>query len=485
MCKISDAKLQIILSEKGYCLAFYKTYLCRKILRMTFQDLGISNQLQYAIDDLGYVTPTPIQEQAFSVVRSGKDVVGIAQTGTGKTFAYMMPILQELKFSKQQHPRVLVLVPTRELVLQVVEQIEQLSKYINTRVLGVYGGANINTQKQAILQGQDIIVATPGRLYDLALSNALKLKSIQKLVIDEVDVMLDLGFRFQLMNIFDVIPERRQNVLFSATMTEDVDLLIYDFFKNPEKISVAVSGTPLDNIEQVSYNLPNFFTKVNLLHELLADKETYNKVLIFVGFKRTADLLFKHLQEVFNDEMCVIHSNKTQNYRIRSIKQFDEGKNRILLATDVMARGLDFDNVSHVINFDTPEFPENYMHRIGRTGRAERAGKTILFSTPKEQETKKGIEELMNYEIPVLDLPEDLEISKLLTEDERPKEDQGISKNRTSLEYVPGPAFHEKSEKNSQINLGGSYRREIAAKYKKPKTRGDKNYNKHNKKKKK
>jgi ATP-dependent RNA helicase RhlE len=348
----------------------------------------------------------------------------------------------------------------------------------------VYGGTNINTQKQAILQGQDIIVATPGRLYDLALSNALKLKSIQKLVIDEVDVMLDLGFRFQLMNIFDVIPERRQYILFSATMTDDVDALIYDFFKNPEKISVAVSGTPLDNIEQVSYNIPNFFTKVNLLHHLLSDKKTFHKVLIFVGFKRTADLLFKHLQEMFNDEMCIIHSNKTQNYRIRSIKQFDEGKNRILLATDVMARGLDFDKVSHVINFDTPEFPENYMHRIGRTGRAEKAGKTILFSTPKEQVAKEGIETLMNYEIPILELPEHVEISELLTEDERPREDQGISKNRTSLEYVPGPAFHEKSEKNSQVNRGGSYRREIAAKYKKPRTRGDKNYNKRNKKKK-
>lgn len=228
---------------------------------MTFKELDLSNQLQYAIDDLGFENPTPIQEQAFSVVRSGKDVVGIAQTGTGKTFAYMLPILRDLKFSKQQHPRILVLVPTRELVLQVVEQIEQLSKYINTRVLGVYGGTNINTQRQAILQGQDIIVATPGRLYDLVLSNSLKMKSIQKLVIDEVDVMLDLGFRFQLMNIFDVIPERRQNVLFSATMTEDVDKLIYDFFKNPEKISVAVSGTPLDNIEQVSYNIPNFLRK--------------------------------------------------------------------------------------------------------------------------------------------------------------------------------------------------------------------------------
>lgn len=450
---------------------------------MTFKELDLSNQLQYAIEDLGFENPTPIQEQAFSVVRSGKDVVGIAQTGTGKTFAYMMPILRDLKFSNQKHPRVLVLVPTRELVLQVVDEIEKLSKYINTRVLGVYGGANINTQKQAILQGQDIIVATPGRLYDLGLSNALKLKSIQKLVIDEVDVMLDLGFRFQLMNIFDILPERRQNVLFSATMTEDVDELIYDFFKNPQKISIAVSGTPLDNIEQISYNVPNFFTKVNLLNHLLSDKETYNKVLIFVGFKRTADYLFKHLEEVFGSETCVIHSNKTQNYRIRSIRQFDEGNNRILVATDVMARGLDFDNVSHVINFDTPDFPENYMHRIGRTGRAEKAGKTILLSTEKEQEAKEEIETLMDYKIPVLELPEEVEISNQLTEDERPREDREQSKNRTGLEYVPGPAFHEKSEKNSKVNLGGSYRREIAKKYKKPKTRGDKNYNRRNKKK--
>ena len=450
---------------------------------MSFTDLNVNKQLQYAIDDLGFENPTPIQEQAFSVIRSGKDVVGIAQTGTGKTFAYMMPILQDLKFSKQQHPRVLVLVPTRELVLQVVEEIEKLAKYINIRVLGVYGGANINTQKQAILQGQDIIVATPGRLYDLGISNALKLKSIQKLVIDEVDVMLDLGFRFQLMNIFDIIPERRQNILFSATMTDEVDQLIFDFFKSPTKISIAVSGTPLENIEQKSYNVPNFFTKFNLLKHLLKDKETYNKVLIFVGFKRTADFLFRYLEEAFGSETCVIHSNKTQNYRIRSIRQFDEGNNRILLATDVMARGLDFDDVSHVINFDTPEFPENYMHRIGRTGRAEKKGETILFSTEKEQEAKKKIEELMNYTIPLFEIPEEVEISKLLTEDERPKEEHEQSKNRTGLEYTPGEAFHEKSEKNKKVNLGGSYRREIAKKYKKPKTRGDKNYNKRNKKK--
>ena len=202
----------------------------------TFQELNLTKQLQYAIDDLGFIQPTPIQEKSFSVILSGKDMVGIAQTGTGKTFAYMLPILRELKFSTQETPRVLVMIPTRELVLQVVEEIEKMAKYINVRVLGVYGGTNINTQKQAIAQGTDIIVATPGRLYDLVLSRALKMKSIQKLVIDEVDVMLDLGFRFQLMNIFEILPERLQNIMFSATMTEDVDMLITDYFTSPKKI---------------------------------------------------------------------------------------------------------------------------------------------------------------------------------------------------------------------------------------------------------
>ncbi|HAB26648.1 MAG TPA: DEAD/DEAH box helicase, partial [Xanthomarina gelatinilytica] len=203
----------------------------------TFQDLNLNTPLYNALDDLGFTQPTPIQEQAFNVVASGKDVVGIAQTGTGKTFAYMLPILKNLKFSKQDNPRILVLVPTRELVVQVVEEIEKLAKYINVRVLGVYGGVNINTQKMAVAQGLDIIVATPGRLYDLAVSRVLQLKSIQKVVIDEVDVMLDLGFRHQLMNIFDILPERRQNIMFSATMTQDVDELITDFFIAPERVS--------------------------------------------------------------------------------------------------------------------------------------------------------------------------------------------------------------------------------------------------------
>ena len=449
----------------------------------TFQELNLTSQLQYAIDDLGFTQPTPIQEQSFSVILSGKDMVGIAQTGTGKTFAYMLPILRDLKFSKQETPRVLVMVPTRELVLQVVEEIEKMAKYINVRVLGVYGGTNINTQKQAIAQGVDVIVATPGRLYDLALSRTLKMKSIQKLVIDEVDVMLDLGFRFQLMNIFEILPERRQNIMFSATMTEDVDALITDYFKNPEKISIAVSGTPLDNISQESYVVENFYTKVNLVSHLLEDKDEFSKVLIFVSNKRSADRLFNALDERYNDELCVIHSNKTQNYRIRSIKQFDAGENRILVATDVMARGLDLDKISHVINFDTPNFPENYMHRIGRTGRAEKEGKTILFSTEEELESKLAIEALMDTKIPLLDFPSEVEISDQLTPDERPEEVERNNPHKRKNDETFGEAFHEKSEKNSQVNEGGSYRRLIAKKYKKPRTRGDKNYNKRNKKK--
>ena len=448
----------------------------------TFDELNLSNQLQYAIDDLGFVKPTPIQEQAFSVILSGKDMVGIAQTGTGKTFAYMMPILRDLKFSKQVTPRVLVLVPTRELVLQVVEEIEKLAAYINVRVLGVYGGANINTQKRAILQGTDIIVATPGRLYDLALSKSLKMKSIQKLVIDEVDVMLDLGFRFQLMNIFEVLPAKRQNIMFSATMTEDVDALITDYFIAPAKVSIAISGTPLDNISQECFEVENFYTKANLLIHLLEDKENFSKVLVFVSNKKSADRLFLKLDEIYNDELCVIHSNKTQNYRIRSIKQFDEGENRILVATDVMARGLDLDEISHVVNFDTPNFPENYMHRIGRTGRAEHEGKSILFYTEAEIKDKEAIEELMKVEIPKADFPDAVEISEELTPEERPKEIEIDNPHKRNEDEV-GAAFHEKSEKNSQVNEGGSYRRLIAKKYKKPRTRGDKNYNKRNKKK--
>ena len=449
----------------------------------SFEEFKISTPLQNAVLDLGFQKPTAIQTKAFSVILSGRDVVGIAQTGTGKTLAYMLPILQMHSFSKQLHPRVLVLVPTRELVLQVAEEIEKFGKNSSIRVLGVYGGTNMKKQKEAIAEGVDIIVATPGRLYDLVLSRALQLKSIKKLVIDEVDVMLDLGFRFQLTNIFELLPERRQNIMFSATMTDEIDALINDFFKRAEKISVAVSGTPLENISQFCYAVPNFYTKINLLVNLLQDNNRYTKVLVFVSNKRNADMLFKLLEEFFSEEICLIHSNKTQNYRIRSIKQFDEGKNRIMVTTDVMARGLDLNEISHVINFDTPTFPENYMHRIGRTGRAKKAGTSILFYTEKEIVAKEAIEALMKISISKLELPEELEISENLTPEEQPKIMEANNPLKQVADDKSGVGFHEKKDKNKQTNQGGSYKRIIKQKYKKAKTRGDKNYNKRTKKK--
>jgi len=436
--------------------------------------------LRNAINDLGFKEPTPIQKEANSVILAGKDVVGIAQTGTGKTFAYMLPILQQIKFSDQKHPKYLVLVPTRELVIQVVEQISSFSKYMSVRTIGVYGGTNINTQKLKVAEGCDILVATPGRLYDLVVSRALQLKEIKKLVIDEVDVMMDLGFRFQINNIFDLLPKKRQNIMFSATMTTDVDLIIDDFFKDPEKIEIALSGTPLENISQETYPVKNFYTKINLLKHLIYDKEIFEKVLVFVSSKKNADLIFEEISEQYLSESCIIHSNKSQNYRIRSIKQFEEGENRILIATDIMARGLDIEDITHVINFDTPNFPENYMHRIGRTGRAEKRGNSILFYTENEIPYKEAIESLMSIKIKNKKLPSEIIISNELSPDERPKITGHYNAGSKIKELNQG--YHEKSEKNSKTNLGGSYRRKLAQKYKKPKTRGDKNFNRRKKK---
>jgi len=438
----------------------------------TFGQFDLSKQLQNAIADLGFDKPTPIQIEAFPVILSGKDMVGIAQTGTGKTLAYMLPILQNLKFSKQISPRILVLVPTRELVIQMVEMIESYSKYQSIRVLGVYGGTSINTQKLAIAQGADILVATPGRLYDLTLDGALQLKSVSKLVIDEVDVMLDLGFRYQLTNIFELLPTRRQNIMFSATMTDEVDVLIDDFFIVPVRISMAVSGTPLNNIIQQCYQVENFYTKINLLKYLLADRNEFAKVLVFVDSKKSADWLFEALEPDFGTETGIIHSNKSQNYRIRAVEEFDEGKNRILVATDVMARGLDLDKITHVINFDTPRFPENYMHRIGRTGRAEQRGHSILFYTQKEKEWKTAIENLMDYQIPEIEFPIEVDISNELTTDERPRviNKYGAQKRTEKEEDA---SFHQKKLKNTKTNQGGSYLRKMKV-YKTAKTRGDK-----------
>ncbi len=442
----------------------------------TFEDFKIKKQLYNAIVDLGLEKPTPIQQESFSPILAGNDFVGIAQTGTGKTFAYLLPILQDLKYSEQPHPRVLILVPTRELVIQMMEEINKLIPYISTRVVGVYGGTNIKTQKKAIGDGIDIIVGTPRRLYDLALTNVLRLKFIKKLVIDEVDIMLDFGYKTQIRNIFEYLPRKRQNILFSATMTTYVDDLIDGFLINPVKKTISISGTPLDTISQECYAAPNFYTKVNLLKHLLSDKAEFNKVLIFTSTKNNADRLFEALEIDFASEVSVIHSSKTQSHRSTSIENFENGMSRILIATDVIARGIDIEKISTVISFDTSFYAENYIHRIGRTGRAEEQGRSILLYSEKETELKEAIEELMNYTIPVRELPAEVEISTQLTPEERkilfPEEEEEVI---IEVEREGGAAFHEKSAKNSKVNAERkSYKRKLQERYKKPIKRGDK-----------
>jgi ATP-dependent RNA helicase RhlE len=334
----------------------------------------------------------------------------------------------------------------------------------------------MNTQKEWLQDGADIVVATPGRLYDLALCRALQLKGVKKVVIDEVDVMLDLGFRFQLTNIFELLPNKKQNIMFSATMTEDVEELINSYFSKPEKVQIALSGTPLDNIFQTKYKVPNYYTKENLLAYILSNKEEMQKVLVFVSSKKIADRLFESMEEFFASEIAVIHSNKSQNYRFRSIKQYDEGKVRILIATDIMARGLDLDKISHVINFDTPIFPENYMHRIGRTGRVKEEGKSILFYTEREKYYTSKIEDLMGMKIPELTIAEQVEITQQLTTEEHRANGKNYNRNIKKVERE-NSGFHEKSAKNQQVNDRDRWRKERAKKYKKPKSRGDKGAN--------
>lgn len=425
---------------------------------MTFEELNLSTPILNALNDLEFFFPTPIQEKVFPLVMSGKDVVGIAQTGTGKTFAYLLPILRQMTYSVQREPRVLIVVPTRELVIQVVGEIEKLSKYMSLRVLGVYGGTNIKTQGQAVYNGVDILVATPGRLIDLTMHGLLRLKSIQKLVIDEVDEMLKLGFRPQLLNFMEILPAKRQNLMFSATLTEEVEKVIADFFYNPLKIEMIAYGTPLEQIIQLGYHVPNFVTKANLLQNLLSLNEDMSKVLVFVGSKKTADRLIEQIGNKFPGQFGVIHSNKSQNYRINALKQFQDGTHRVLVATDVAARGLDILNVTHVINFDTPEVPGDYIHRIGRTGRADKAGTAISFINEPEQVFQLKIEELMNQPIPMEPLPEGLEISDLFSEDEKPSLFDKSYLKRINNKDSQG-AFHEKKEKNKKINLGGPAKR--------------------------
>lgn len=420
---------------------------------MTFEQFNLPKSVQKAIDELGFTTPTPIQEKSFSVIMSGRDMMGIAQTGTGKTFAYLLPLLKLYKFTPTETPKIVILVPTRELVVQVVEEVEKLTQYMSVRTLGIYGGVNINTQKKAVYAGHDILVGTPGRVMDLALDNVIRFDETQKLVIDEFDEMLNLGFRPQLTSILAMMKPKRQNILFSATMTDEVDQILNDYFDFPEEVTLAASGTPLENITQLTYSVVNFNTKINLLKHLLQTDDSMERILVFVNNKKIADMLHERIEADFPEQFGVIHSNKSQNYRLTTMANFQAGELRGLITTDIMARGLDISDISHVINFEMPDMPELYMHRIGRTGRADATGTAISFFTPREEELKIEIELLMNQELVPEIFPENVEISTLLIGPEKEKEKVKFLLKKPKLDG--DGAFHEKAAKNKKVNLGG------------------------------
>ncbi|MEO1054623.1 MAG: DEAD/DEAH box helicase [Bacteroidota bacterium] len=415
----------------------------------TFEDLKLNRQLLNAVDELGYKMPSPVQQKCIPLIMSGHDVMGIAQTGTGKTAAYVLPLLMKVKYAQGNSTRALILAPTKELVLQIAENIDQLSKYTDLRAVPIYGGIGPKTQIEMIERGLDILVATPGRFLEIYRRNVLTTKEIKTLVLDEADKMMDMGFMPQIRSILEVIPiKKRQNLLFSATMPAKVEKLSEEFLEFPEKVEITPQATTAETIDQHLYHVPNLKTKINLLEYLLED-QNFSRVLVFTRTKSTADNVFKFLDRKKIGAVRVIHSNKGQNSRINAINEFKNGELRVLVSTDVSARGIDVSEVSHVINFEVPVVHEDYVHRIGRTGRAEHHGEAITFANKAELYHIEKIEKVISQSIPVLSIPKEVEIT-----DTEFWEKQEIARQIDEQKRKENPdfkgAFHEKKRDMKQ-----------------------------------
>ncbi len=417
-------------------------------LIVTFDDFNLNRQLLNAIADAGYESPSPIQAQAIPLVLQGHDVLGIAQTGTGKTAAYVLPLLMRIKYAQGQHPRALILAPTRELVMQIDAAIGKLGKYTDLRHVALYGGLGPKAQIEALQKGVDIVVATPGRFMDLYLRGEILVKQLSTLILDEADKMMDMGFMPQINRILEVIPRKRQNLLFSATFPPKVERLSENFLEAPIRIEVTPQATTAERVTQVIYEVPNFRTKINLLEYIVQNVETFQRGMVFVRSKETAENIYKFLKRkvVTDDEVRVIHANKGQNTRINVMEAFKDGKVRILIATDVAARGIDVTQVSHVVNFDVPLIYEDYVHRIGRTGRANQEGNAITFVTMADEYHIAKIEKIIRMTVPRVVLPEGVEVPETPFE-EKQAFLREIDEQRKKEDPNFKGAFHEKKKK--------------------------------------
>lgn len=411
-----------------------------------FEEFNLNRQILNAVEDAGFTVATPIQEKAIAPVLSGQDICGIAETGTGKTAAYVLPMLMQLKYAQGDSARALILAPTRELAMQIAEHVQMFSKYTDLRSAVIYGGLGPKTQIAKLKEGVDLIIATPGRFLDLYLAGHINTQYIKFLVLDEADKMMDMGFIGSIHRILEVVPRRRQNLLFSATMSDLVQKIAGDFLKHPTIIEASQQATPAATVTQSLYEVPNFKTKINLLQNLLKSDEEVKRLIIFCKTKTVADNISSFIERRFGAEAVrVIHANKGQNTRINSINSFKEGHVRVLVATDVASRGIDVSEVSHVINFDVPIIIEDYVHRIGRTGRAFSSGIAITFCTEAEKYYIKKIEKLIRQTIPVVALPADVFV------EETPYEERQLIAKEIDLQKRKDDptfmgAFHEKKK---------------------------------------
>ena len=407
-----------------------------------FEAFKLNRQLLDAVTAAGYTQPTPIQEKAIPLALAGHDVLGIAQTGTGKTAAYVLPVLMKVKYAQGVHPKALILAPTRELVMQIEEVTRQLAQNTDLRILSLYGGLGPKPQIDAIAAGVDIIISTPGRFLDLYKKSLIYTKEIKTMVLDEADKMMDMGFMPQIRSILEVIPVKRQNLLFSATFGGRIERLAAEFLEFPERVEVTPQATTAETIAQVQYLVPNIKTKINLLGHLLQNEEV-KRAIIFTRSRKNAEEVFHFLDKRNFGEIRVIHANKGQNTRINSMEDFKGGEVRVLVATDVASRGLDVTMVSHVFNFDVPLIYEDYVHRIGRTGRAENEGKAITFVNPAETYHFEKIETIIRMKVDVAEIPVEVDVPATPFD-----EKQGYDRELDKLRQRDNPdykgAFHEK-----------------------------------------
>lgn len=374
---------------------------------MSFDSLGLSQEILRAVAEQGYHEPTPIQRQAIPVVLSGRDLMASAQTGTGKTAGFTLPLLQRLTqnepHARGRRPvRALILTPTRELAAQVGENVRDYSKYIDIRSLVVFGGVSINPQMMKLRGGVDVLVATPGRLLDLEHQNAVNLSHVEILVLDEADRMLDMGFIHDIRRVLAKLPAKRQNLLFSATFSDDIKALAEKLLHNPEEVEVARRNTASEQVSQ-QVHFVDKKRKRELLSYLIG-KENWEQVLVFTRTKHGAN----HLAEQLNKDgirSAAIHGNKSQGARTRALADFKSGDLRVLVATDIAARGLDIEELPHVVNYELPNVPEDYVHRIGRTGRAAATGEALSLVCVDEHKLLRDIERLLKREIPRLAIP--------------------------------------------------------------------------------